>query len=237
MSRSTTAGAIAGEHRWQATSTNERDSVFRKARLHSRMVRFLRIGIPVVALLYVAGIVISIWFNPLRVLAQLPSNARIVVAGTKITMEVPKVSGFTSDQRAYNLIARTAAQDITKPDLIELKGIDGKVEMADKSLINVNAVAGLYNSKSEILNLSKDIVLTSSTGYKGYLSEATVDIKKGNVVSEMPVKVTLNESVIDSKRLEITNGGDLMRFDGGVVMVVKLPPAPNDKPSAETQAE
>ena len=55
-------------------------------------------------------------------LAKLPADiGNLVVSGTKITMEKPHLSGFTSDARAYELSADAAKQDLTKPDLIELQ--------------------------------------------------------------------------------------------------------------------
>jgi lipopolysaccharide export system protein LptC len=63
--------------------------------------------------------------------------------------------------------------------------------------------------------------LVSSTGYEVQLSEATVDVHKGNVVSNKPVQVKLKNGVINAKRLEVVDGGDLIRFAGGVAMTVQ----------------
>ena len=51
------------------------------------------------------------------------------MSGTKITMEAPKLTGFTRDNRAYKVTADAAAQDITNPTVLELTGIRGKMEM------------------------------------------------------------------------------------------------------------
>ena len=101
------------------------------------------------------------------------------------------MSGFTKDARAYEVVAESAAQDLTNPDFIELQTIHAKVGMQDKSTMEMTAVSGLYNSKTEMLKLQQKIVLTSSTGYKGLLSEATIDIRKGYVVSEHPVELEM----------------------------------------------
>ena len=39
-----------------------------------------------------------------------------MISGTKLTMQAPKLSGYTRDGRWYELIADSAAQDITKPE-------------------------------------------------------------------------------------------------------------------------
>jgi lipopolysaccharide export system protein LptC len=204
-------------------SRGDSERAFQSARRHSRMVRFLRVAIPLAVLLGFTGIFLISYFNPLRMLARLPINVGdLVVSGSKITMEQPRLSGFTRDDRAYELSADAAKQDLTKPDLIELRNIRAKVQMQDKSTMEMSATAGIYNSKSEILKLDQNILLSSSAGYRGELSEALIDIRKGYVVSEHPVAVDMLQGKLNANRLEIVDSGDLVRFDGGVSMTLML---------------
>jgi len=157
-----------------------------------------------------------------------------VVSGTKVTMEQPRLSGFTRDARAYELTADTAAQDMTKPDIVELRNIRAKVEMQDKSSMEMTAVTGIYDAKGETLKLDQNILLNSSTGYQGHLSEALVDIRKGNVVSEHPVEVKLLQGTLNANRLDIVDSGDVIRFHGGVIMDMMLNQPP-PQPKADAQ--
>ncbi len=196
---------------------------FRSARRHSRVVRILRIAIPLAVALGLTGITLITYFNPLRMLTTLPINiGDLVVSGTKVTMEQPHLSGFTSDARAYEFTADAAAQDLTKPDIIELRNIHAKVEMQDKTTMQMTAVTGIYDTKAETLRLESNIVLSSSNGYKGRLSEARVDIRKATVVSDQPVELELLQGTLNANRLEIVDSGDLVRFHGGVSMTMML---------------
>jgi lipopolysaccharide export system protein LptC len=209
---------------------------FRAARRHSRVVRILRVAVPLAVVLGFGGIFLIIYLNPLRMLAKLPVDAgNLVVSGTKITMEKPHLSGFTHDERAYELSADAAKQDLTKPDLIELRNIHAKVQMQDKSSMEMSAATGVYNSKSETLKLDQNIVLSSTTGYSGQLSEALVDIRKGHVVSEQPVAVRMLKGTLNAKRLEIIDSGDLVRFDGGVTMTLMLSDAAGSQTKSGVQ--
>jgi len=204
-------------------SRGDSERAFRSARRHSRAVRILRVAIPIAVLLGVTGISLITYFNPLRMLAKLPIDAgNLVVSGTKITMEKPHLSGFTRDERAYELSADAAKQDLTKPDLIELHNIHAKVQMQDKSTMEMSATAGIYDSNAETLKLDQNIVLSSSTGYRGRMSEAMIDIRKGYVLSERPVEVEMLQGTLNANRLEIVDSGDLVRFDGGVNMTLML---------------
>jgi len=209
-------------------SRRDAERAFRAARRHSRLVRILRIAVPASVAMGLTIVTLITYFNPLRMLAKFPINIdNLVVSGTRVTMEQPRLSGFTSDARAYELTADTAAQDMTKPDIVELRNIRAKVELQDKSSMVVTAVTGIYDAKGETLKLDRDILLNSSTGYQGHLSEALIDIRKGNVVSEHPVEVKLLQGTLNANRLDILDSGDLVRFHGGVVMDVMLNQPPS----------
>ena len=96
---------------------------FAIAARHSRIVRILRVAVPAAVVLSMAAIVLVSVFNPFRMLLpKLPLDmANLVVSGTKITMESPHMSGYTQDQRPYEVWAKTATQDVTDPDHVDLK--------------------------------------------------------------------------------------------------------------------
>lgn len=204
-------------------SRGDSERAFRAARRHSRLVRFLRIALPLAVVFIMIGMSLLTWFNPLRMLATLPVNVDdLVVSGSKITMEQPRVNGFTKDQRAYEFTAKAAAQDLTKPDIVELKSINAKVEMQDKSTMTMIADTGVYDTKKEMLQLVGNILLTSTNGNTGKLTEATVDVRKGNVVSDRPVELEMLQGILNANRLEVVDSGTLIRFHGGVSMVLML---------------
>src|SRR5258708_23656829 len=153
---------------------------------HSRMVRVLRVAAPVAVVLSMAAIVAVSIFNPFRMLLpKLPLDmGNLVVSGTKVTMELPHMSGYTTDRRPYEVWAKTATQDLTDPDHVDLRTLRAKVLMEDKSTVTLDAHDGLFDSKQQLLDLHKEIFLQSSTGYEAHLTQAFVDIAKGTVTSE-----------------------------------------------------
>jgi lipopolysaccharide export system protein LptC len=208
---------------------------FAAAARHSRMVRLLRVAVPAAVLLAMTGIVAISVFNPFRItgLPKLPVDiSNLVVSGTKITMETPHLAGFSTDQRPYELWAKAAIQDLTDPDHVELKTLRAKVMMEDKSTVTMDARTGFFDSKQQMLDLRKDIFLQSSTGYEAKLSQAYVDINKGTVTSDEHVDVKLLNGTLTADRLRIINSGEIVRFEGNVVMnlIMESPPAPEPEP-------
>jgi lipopolysaccharide export system protein LptC len=140
-------------------------------------------------------------------------------------MESPHMSGYTQDQRPYEVWAKTATQDVTDPDHVDLKTLRAKVLMEDQSTVTLDALNGLMDTKQQLLDLHKDIYLQTSTGYEAWLSQAFVDMAKGTVTSDEHVDVKWADGKVSSDRLRITGGGEVVIFDGHVVMNIdKLPP-------------
>jgi lipopolysaccharide export system protein LptC len=221
------------------------DARFAMAARHSRMVRLLRVAVPAAVFLAMAAIVFVSVFNPFRMLLpKLPVDmGNLVVSGTKITMETPHLSGYSTDQRPYELWAKTATQDLTDPDHVDLNTLRAKVLMEDRSTVTLDARNGLFDSKQQVLDLHKDIFLQSSTGYEARLTQALVDIGKGTVMSDEHVDVKLLNGTLTADKLKITGGGEVVRFEGNVVMnlIMESPPAadasgqPDNAPAAPVE--
>jgi lipopolysaccharide export system protein LptC len=212
-----------GARGYTLPSRSDGARVFRRAIRHSRRVRFVRLAIPFCAVTALVLSALAASLNPLGVLAGLPVDfGGLVVSGTKVTMQAPRVVGFTKDGRPYELTAHAAAQDVMNPDTIELQQLHGTSEMPDKAVFELRSDAGTYASKAEMLYLRQNVVLKSSAGLQVFLSEATVDLHSSNVASEKPVEVRMPNGIINASRMYVTESGDSIHFDGGVTMTTSM---------------
>jgi lipopolysaccharide export system protein LptC len=219
MSRPITANAISETHGWTASRRSDVERAVRVAGRHSIAVRVVRIGLPVAVVVGLTALVLNTYFQPMQVFEKLPSvSGKLAVQGSKITMELPRIAGFTRDSRAYELNAETAVQDIAKPDIVELQNLRAKMELQNKDVVQVTANSGTYNTKADKIVLRDQIIVTSQQGYKAVLREAAVEMKKGNVVSDQPVEITLPSGMLRANRLEILESGGVIRFERGVVL-------------------
>ncbi|HTK12428.1 MAG TPA: LPS export ABC transporter periplasmic protein LptC [Xanthobacteraceae bacterium] len=198
---------------------------FRAAARHSRFVRLMRYGVPLAIVLAVAGYYLSGYLNPLRLITSLPvSVGDVVVSGTKIKMEAPKLAGFTRDSRAYNFTAVEATQDVARPGIVEMKGLKAKMEMQDKTVIELSSATGVFDTTTQVLTLDDDIVVTSTSGYVGHLKHAVVETQAGNITSDQPVEMTMNDGTVRSDTFDVVKSGEVIRFNGNVVVNLKSVP-------------
>lgn len=211
-----------GERGFRTRAGRIGERAFRRAMRHSRRVRRLRVLIPVLIATLLAGIVLVRWLDPLRVLARLPASTKgLVISGTKIKMEAPRLSGYTSDSRWYELTAESAAQDIMKPNVIELNNVRAKLQTPDKSTIDITAIDGVFDRSNGMLTLDHEIKLSSDNGLHIRLDGAVINTATSEIVSSKPVEVKTQQVTIRADRIEVTGGGELVSFIGGVV--VSLP--------------
>jgi lipopolysaccharide export system protein LptC len=210
-----------GARGYTAMSRRSDARVFRAAMRHSRLVRLLRVAIPGAAVLGVVGVFLAATvLDPLRALARLPVDiGGLVVSGTKITTQGPRLAGFTQDRRPYVVTARKASQDVTKPDTLELQDLRATIEMKDSGAFELTAQVGVFEMKADRLTLQQNIVVNSAS-YQARLSEAVVNVRTSHMVSEKPVEVTMQQGTINANRLEVSNSGEVVRFEGGVTMVL-----------------
>lgn len=221
MNRLITANPTGRESGFAVSERPSSDVLFQRARRHSRHVRVLRVLIPVVIVggLVVAGL--AVWLNPLRLLAQLPVTiSGVSFTGTKMTMTGPKLAGYTRDGRRFELSAGAAAQDITRADVVSLEQPHALFELSEHSKLEMRAAEGSFDRKANILTLRRDIVLNTTEGHEAHLSEAIVDLREGTVTSNLPVEVKTQQGTLRGNRLEVLKSGEVVRFDGGVEMLI-----------------
>jgi lipopolysaccharide export system protein LptC len=217
---------IGRDHIGRETMGRDHQRAVRVALRHSRLVRIMRVGIPACLLLAAAAFGVFHWLDPMRVLAKLPVGTDgVVLSGSKIIMRQPRLNGYTKDERPYLVTARSAAKDLTNPDMLELDDIKTTIAIPGGGNVEVTASQGLYSGKAETIRLQRN-VLVSSSEYEVSLREALVDVRAGSVVSEQPVEVRMLQGTISANRLEVRESGAVIRFDGGVTLVIDRGDAP-----------
>lgn len=194
------------------------EEAFSRARRHSGRVRFLKLTLPVVAVLMVAAFVAKSWLaTPEGVSVELGSTA---IEGGRLVMSDPKLDGFTRDNRPYNMTAERAIQDIGNASKIDLEGIAAKLPFDDENWVTVAAKSGVLDRDSNTLGLNSDITFTTDTGIHALLRSAVVDMAAGKLETSDPVDITLDGARIEADSMRISEKGAVMVFENRVRMEI-----------------
>ena len=213
-----------------------RSRAFLAARRHTRLVRILRVLLPVAAVLAVAAFFVKV---DLGLPGDLDlSSARLSVTKNSIIMDHPHVTGFAGDGREYSLSADRAVQPLNNPGQVRLETIEAKITTAEGGTTSVTAEAGDYDHEKSAIKLLGPIRVDSADGYKLNMTDAEVDFHAGTLASGNPVSIGYGESEIAGDRLSVGDGGKHVVIEGRVRTVLMPPkrqaPAP---PSAPNLAE
>ena len=225
------AQAWTGAYSFAESASTQRAKSFSRARRHTRVVRALRWSLPgaaaTVVVLYFAIVLHTIgWVDSLSQL-DLP---RIIP--TNLTMDNPRYEGFNKDGGSYVVTAKTAVQDLVDTSHVTLNGINGDLTDANKMKTNLKAAHGLYNSKSNELELYDGIDIVAENGMRAKLTRATILTKENIIVSKEPVVVDMPSGNIRSNEMRIHNKSHEIAFIDDVK--AHLTPQKPDTPANAT---
>ena len=208
-----------------------RNRVHAHAYRHSGRVRRLRRLIPVVAG-GATAVLLAYLFNPFAAGISGVSVGPVTLAGSKVKMENPRLSGFRKGNRAYEVTAEAALQDVRKPSQIELQQMRGHIATDDQGgLARLSATSGLFDSAREALDLKDDIRVWTDKGEEARLKTAAIAFKTGSIVSKDHVTVTTGKGVVDADGLDVVENGKVISFIGNVR--VSINPESADAPKGD----
>ena len=211
----------------------ERENDFRDANRHSQRVRWLKIGLPGLAVLAVV-----VFFVAMRLVADdteiAVSLAGINVEEKNLVMKSPHISGFQKTRQSYEITAVRAIQDLDNPKKVKLETIHATFGMAGTQTGIVDAATGVYDGN--VMVLSGGIDAKTNDGYTAKLDTATINIASGDLTSDVPVEIHSDDGTINAKAMKVTEHGKRVRFFNGVVVHYVPPDEPDDEAPATPAA-
>lgn len=208
-----------------------RGDAFRAAGRHSRRVRALRIIVPTVAAVLAAGAILVSWWDPLRAWNFPITIGPVTVSGSRVTMEAPRLSGFTNDNRIYHVAATRADHDVTRPHIIGLTAIEADMEMAEGGMASIRAAKGVLDAKTSIVELMGPIQVSTTDGQTGRAQHALIDTRAGTIRSDQAVTFVSPRGELTGARMEIRDNGKVILLEGAVRGNF-MPAPPDDGASA-----
>lgn len=195
-------------------------AAFRLASRHSRHVRLLRGLLMAGVVTLVGGIAVVTIVDPFHGRIEGVSIDGASLAGTKVVMANPKLSGYHKDGRPFDISASSAVQDIKAPTIFELHDLKARLTMGDKSVTSVTSDLGTYNSTEEVMVLTTAVHIVSDSGLDMRTQDARVEFKTSAVATDNPVVVTMRGNSVEADRMHVLDGGRQVTFEGHVHSLV-----------------
>ena len=200
----------------------QRARAFAAAQRHSRLVRLLRILLPLAALttLGLYGVVIAAsWIAS----AGKFKVGAVEITADDLTMKDPSYFDVTSDGR-YEVRAKRAVVAFNKKEPIKLVEVSGDLTQTSGVVTKLKAKHGLFDNAKGELELFDGIEIDGSNGMMARLSRAMVYSKEGKVVSTHPVSALMPTGSVQASAMTMSTKTRLVQFRKDVV--VRLVPQP-----------
>lgn len=189
----------------------------RSVRRYSRIVRLMKIALPIGALIMIAAIFFT---GRERATVFDPGSAtQIAAIGTGMRLDKPRFTGVTEDGDPFVVTAEWALPDGAMPDRIDLERPVGELQMGEQT-VTVTAAAGELFRKDERLRLSGEVVLETSDGYRVRTPSVSVDMAAKTAEATERLHADGPRGGIEADRVRIVRGegpdNTVIRFDGNV---------------------
>lgn len=211
------AEARRGSHR-KPQLDPERRKAFANARIHSRIVQFLKFALPTAAIAMVGGFAVYSWRSA-PVIAAVDVRETKIVSG-KLVMSAPKLEGFTKDNLAYSLSAERAVQGIRSANVFELEGIDARLPVDANTWAVVKAERGVYDRDKNTIDFKSEVNVSTTDGMAATFTTAFYDIGKGELKTSEPVEINLNGTQIAADGMIVLENGKVLIFENRVRMEI-----------------
>lgn len=200
--------------------TAKRDSAFPDAMRHTARVARLRRLILWGAGGTVAIVGLGLLVSSVRLLPIDLNLARVALKGTRIVLESPKLVGYRKDGRPYEIRARVGVQDITRPDLFDLDGLDVRVETQGAKPIVLTAAKAQYNTTTDKAQMSGGVIVGDDKNFDMRMDSAAMDFKSSVMTSDKPVKLKIDGGEVVADSVEFSQKERRATFAGNVHSVL-----------------
>ena len=190
-----------------------------EVRQYSRAVRWMKIALPIGALILIGLIFLA--GRERGALVDPGSAADAAALGAGLTLENPRFAGVTDEGDPFVVTAASALPDSAAPERIELEKPRGEIRMGDGRTVTVTSATGEIFRSEERLNLMGDVVLATSDGYRIRTQRVELDMARRTANTPGAVLAVGPRGRIEADSVElITTGEDArdftLRFEGHV---------------------
>lgn len=192
-----------------ALRPRETEKAAASAKHYSKRVGWLRIGLPVVAALVLATLVIWPRIHAGKIKALTESSI------PNVTIQNLRFTGVDTKKEPYSLSAAKATRPGGWKNVYDLEKPEGESTLAGGAWVAGKADYGRYDQDAHKLWLGGNVQLFHDQGYQFTSDEAQVNLDSNDAWGEKPILIQGNFGII--------RGQGFRLIEGGKVIVVKGP--------------
>jgi lipopolysaccharide export system protein LptC len=186
------------------------------SRTYSRVVGVLKYGLPVVALMIVALVVLWPELHPAQVDISSPAERAAAASGE---IQNPRYSGVDEAARPYTVWATLAKQ--VQDQMFDLNRPKGELKLPSGLLMTLDAQAGKLDRSTKSVHLSGNVTLRRSDGTTLVTDAADIDLAGKGARSSTPVTAEGPFGTLSAGGFKVEQQGDVIIFTGPTRLLLK----------------
>ena len=202
-------------------------------RARQKIIRFLRLGFPIMAV----TLLVVIFSVSDREAAFAPKPIEEVMPSHMGQNELlkPRFEAQDSKERPFSITADRALQDETNLNHITLQKPVADISLKDGSWVAIRSVSGFYKQDEQLLDLEGDVRLFHDAGYEIRTEKVIFDIDTQAATGDSPVFVQGPAGTLEAQGgLQADGNSATLTFQGPAKMVfrpeVLSPEASSERP-------
>lgn len=157
-------------------------------RTYGRMVQFLKVALPTVALMLIA---LLIAWPQLSEHTNLPGMTLLDIdgnSGDSMQLSNARYQGMDDKEQPYTVTAEKVRQGGLDANLVNLEAPKADIMMADESWAAITALTGVFNREEQLLDLVGSVNFFHDLGYEIRTESAQLNIAEGHAAGQEHVE-------------------------------------------------
>ena len=197
---------------------------FRRAKVHTFIVRSLRVLLPVLA---ISATSMYFFYSKMSVVWEEgpgKGKAEINVTGRGLVMTNPEYRGFDEKNGSYVVRAKRSVQKFKTPHVFQLEKVEARVDNKQNQWLQLVAQQGTYDNEKKNLLLHSKIDIKTSTQMYATLQSAEMNLTKKTISGQGPVKVGMPQGTIYAEKVRIFPSQNRLYFQNKVQLHINSLP-------------
>lgn len=185
---------------------------------HDRIVRILRLGLPLVIGVVAAVLVFSPFTNRDE-LSFLLSKDSVEVARERMRVARAVYRGQDAQGQPFALIAASAVQKSSSDPVVRMTDLSGAIRLADGPA-TIFASNGTYDMQRDQVGVTGPIIVTAADGYRIEARDVVIDLKSRRLTGTSGVEGALNIGRFSANRLEANLDARTVKLSGNARLTI-----------------
>ena len=202
----------------------ERSRIYEGLTRRNRIVSILRIGLPVLGVIVLAGLLVQI------AIASLLNEfgiSNISIDRDNLVVETPSYSSMTADGTMYSVASEDARASLGDTDLLHLTGSQLTVTKPNGSWMKASAAQSEMRLSAQTVYVPGVMNIADSRGTEGTITGVRADISGEKMTSDGPAKIRYhNGTTLDAESMAYDGRQQVWQFNRVTLVVPSTPGNP-----------